>query len=200
MTRSLSLRNGGGLPVPARSGYVIEMSMFSFSRTYRVSAPDGAPVAIVERPWFRLRGELIVYADEARLVPLLVIRNRRVAALSMEHDLLDASSGRKLGSIRDRGLSAFFRDAWDILDDSDRPAGEMVEEGHYLLRRAIRILPGRHAISLAGRVVAVLQQQFKWFSRVWDLDLLAVEDPIEPNFAIACALVAAMADQRRQSR
>ncbi|HEY2029916.1 MAG TPA: hypothetical protein VGH20_11985 [Myxococcales bacterium] len=168
-----------------------------FQRVTRVYAPDGQLVATVEQPFFRLRTELVAYADEAQLSPLFVIRTRRLATLDREHDLLDPG-GARLGCLRTRGVASLFRDQWDILGDDDAPAGEMVEEGPALWRRFFRLLPGQHRIDLGGRTVARVRQEFHFFRRVFQLRILPVEDPIEPRFAIACALVAMMADLRRE--
>jgi hypothetical protein len=171
----------------------------SFQRIARVYTPDGRLAALVEIPWIRLRTELIVYADEAQLVPLFIIRTRRLATWNREHDLLDPG-GARLGCLRSRGLAATFRDHWDILDGSDQAAGEMVEEGPAIWRRFIKLLPGQHRIDLGGRTVARIKQEFHFFRRVFNLRILPVEDPIEPRFAIACGLVAMMADLRREQR
>ena len=171
----------------------------TFQRITRVYAPDGRLAAMVEIPWFRLRTELIVYADEAQLVPLFVIRTRRLATLDREHDLLDPS-GVRLGCLRTRGIASLFRDQWDILDGQDNRVGEMVEEGPAIWRRIIKLLPGHHRIDLGGRTVARIKQDFHFFRRVFQLRILPVEDPIEPRFAIAFGLVAMMADLRREQR
>lgn len=184
----------------SHSSYVLVRPLFSFNRVYRVFDPRGELVAFVEQPWFRLRTELVMYADEAQLRPILVLKNRRFAALNMEHDLFDASSGERLGVIRNRGWQSLWRDAWDILDASEAPAGEILEEGPWLWRRFLRFLPGRHRIDLGGREVARISQVFHFFRREFVLQILAVEDPIEPRFAIACALIAMMADLRREDR
>jgi len=76
----------------------------------------------------------------------------------------------------------------------------MTEDGPYLWRRLFRIIPGRHRIELGGRTVADITQVFHLFKREFDLDILQVHDPIEPRFAIACALIAMMADLRRENR
>jgi hypothetical protein len=181
--------------------YTLVRPLFTltFQRITRVYAPDGHLVALVEIPWIRLRTELIVYADEAQLVPLFIIRTRRLATLNREHDLLDPG-GARLGCLRTRGIASFFRDQWDILDDRDQQAGEMVEEGPAIWRRFLKLLPGQHRIDLGQRTVARVRQQFHFFRRVFHLEILPVEDPIEPRFAIACALVAMMADLRREQR
>jgi hypothetical protein len=180
--------------------YVLIRPLFSWTRIYRVHAPSGELVACVEQPWFRLRTELVMYADEEQLRPILVLKNRRFAALDMEHDLFDAATGRRLGVIRTQGFRSLFRDAWEILDADERPAGQMLEDGPWLWRRILRFLPGRHHIDLGGREVARIAQVFHFFRREFVLQILPVEGPVEPRFAIACALIAMMADLRREDR
>jgi hypothetical protein len=182
----------------AHLSYTLVRPLFSWRRVYRVFAPDGSLSALVEQPWFRLRAELTMYADEAQTEPILTIKNRRFAALNMEHDIRAADQAH-LGVVRTRGLSSIFRDAWDILDADEREVGLMVEEGHALLRRIFKFIPGQHRIELGGRTVARLHQVFHFFRREFVLDIAQQDDPIEPRFAIACALIAMMADLRREN-
>ena len=200
MPSALQRLGGSQLEAFSHPGYTLVRPLFSWRRIYRVYTPDGGLAAFVEQPWFRLRGELVLYTDESMTQPILVIKNRRFAAVNMEHDLFDAQSGQRLGVVRTRGLRSLFRDSWDILDAEERPAGEMIEDGAYFWRRVLRFIPGRHHIDLGGRRVATLEQEFHFFRRVFELSILPVEDPIEPRFAIACALIAMMADLRRENR
>jgi hypothetical protein len=194
------LTRGGpsAIDVFAGSTYTLVRPLFSWRRTYRVYDVLGRLIASVEQPWFRFRTELILYGPPGDRDPILVIKNRRFAAVNMEHDIFDARSLRRLGVIRTRGMRSLLRDAWDILDAEDRPVGQMLEEGNFFLRRIIRFLPGRHVIELGGREVARIMQIFHLFRREFALEILEVDDPIEPRFAIACALVAVMADLRRE--
>jgi hypothetical protein len=200
MPNALQPSGSGSLQAFGHPSYTLIRPLFSFRRIYRVFAPDGSLAAFVEQPWFRWRSELTLYADEEQLQPILVIKSRRFAAVNMEHDLFDAQSGRRLGVLRTRGLKSIFRDTWDILDADERPAGLMIEDGAYFWRRIIKLIPGRHRIELGGRVVAHITQVFHVFVREFELDLAQVDDPIEPRFAIACALLAIMADLRREER
>lgn len=173
-------------------------SLTTFGRTWRVFAPDGSLAMYAEQPWFRLREEFVVYADEDQLQPLFTIRTRRLMAVNREHDILDALSGTRLGTLRTRGFASMLRDSWDILGSDGQPAGLMEETGQALLRRVFRFLPGQHRIELGGRGVAVVHQIFRFFRKEFELEILPVEDPIEPRFAVACALVAMLADVGRE--
>ena len=177
---------------------LIVQPWFGFRRTYRVFTPDGALAMYGERPWFSLRQEFVVYADESQLQPLFVVRTRRLTSLNREHDILDALSGDRLGTLRTRALASLLRDTWDILGPDGRPAGLMEETGQALLRRVFRFLPGQHRIELGGREVAVVHQLFRFLQRQFEVELLPVEDGIDERFAVACALVALQSDLRRE--
>jgi hypothetical protein len=180
--------------------YTLVRPLFSiFNRRIEVWSPEGALVAMVELPWFTFRTELIVYSDAAAMVPMMIIRMRRLANWDREHDLLDPS-GARIACLRKYRLQSLFRDKWDILDSEDRISGQMIEEGPALLRRFIRLIPGEHRIDLGGRTVAEVHQEFSLWRKIFRLNILRIEDPISPQFAIACALVAMLADLKRERR
>ena len=123
------------------------------------------------------------------LLPLLLLRQRSSpAALTTLHDVLDAGSGRRLGSLRGNALTTFFGSLgaarrWEILDDQERVAGAILEEGG-LLRR---IFSGSASfrIVLGTETVAVLESEFGLLRRRFWLTLLRAENPIDPRFAVA---------------
>jgi uncharacterized protein YxjI len=181
--------------------YAIVRPLWSLlGRVYRVYTPDGRLAMFVRRPFFRIRDRLILFADEEETVPLLEIRNRSLLSFNMCHDVLDALSGVRLGSVRTRGLSFMWRDTWDVLDPEDRVCGTMQEDTLSLFRRFLTFWPGRHHIEIGGEVVALLVQQFRIFRKVFSLQLLPASQNVDARFLIACALVAVMADVRRESR
>ncbi|HEX9605064.1 MAG TPA: hypothetical protein VF973_15030 [Myxococcales bacterium] len=180
--------------------YLIVRPLWSLlGRVYRVHAPDGRLAMFVRHPIFRIRDRLILFADEDETIPLLEIRNRSLLSFNMCHDVLDALTGVRLGAVRTRGLSWMWRDAWDVLDPDDRVCGTMQEDTLSLVRRVLRFWPGRHHIEIGGEVVALLAQQFRLFRKVFALQMLPASQNLDPRFLIACALVAVMADVRRES-
>ena len=180
--------------------YVIVRPFWSLlGRIYRVYAPDGRLAMLVRHPFFRIRDRLILFADEGETIPLLEIRNRPLLSFNMCHDVLDALTGLRLGSVRTRGLSWMWRDAWDVLDSDDRVCGTMQEDTLSLVRRLLRFWPGRHHIEIGGEVVALLSQQFRILRKVFALQILPTAQNVDARFLVACALVAVMADVRRES-
>src|SRR5947208_17069361 len=160
MPSALQTAGPSRLQAFSHASYTLVRPLFSWRRVYRVFALDGSLAAFVEHPWFRLRTELTLFTDESQTEPILVIKNRRFAAVNMEHDLFDPQTGARLGVIRTRGLRSLFRDTWDILDAQERAAGLMTEAGSYFWRRIFKFIPGRHRIELGGRDVAHITQVF----------------------------------------
>ena len=179
--------------------YVIVRPLWSLlGRVYRIYSADGRLAMFVRRPLFRIRDRLILFADEDETIPLLEIRSRSVFSFNMCHDVLDALTGVRLGSIRTRGFSWTWRDTWDVLDPDDRVCGTMQEDTLSILRRVFRFWPGRHHVEIGGRPVALLEQRFRFFRKVFELSLMPESEPFDARFLIACALVAVMADVRRE--
>ena len=90
--------------------YLIVRPFWSFlGRVYRVYAEDGRLAFFVRHPFFRVREQLILFADEEETIPVLEIRNRSLISFNMCHDVLDALTGVRLGSVRTRGLSWMWR-------------------------------------------------------------------------------------------
>ena len=183
------------------TSFVLHRSWWSMlDRTFRVRSPEGALVLFVKHPLLKLREEFTAFADESQRQAVLTIRARQIIGIDIAYDVFDAPSGQRVGTIKKRGLRSILRDRWDILDTADQPAGLVQEVGLALLRRFFPILLGSWEIQLGGQVVATLNQRFRWFSKEFQLDLVQPHGRIDPRFAVACALLALMAEVHREER
>ncbi len=183
----------------AHPTYTVKQPFWSFlGRKFHVFAPDGSPVAFVKHPILKLRQEFTIFTDESESRPLLVIRARQVIGFNIAHDVVDAPSGQKVGTIRSRGLKSILRDTWDLLDHNDQPVGLVQEDGAALLRRFFPLLTGKWHIELQGQEVAKIKQIFRFFVKEFTLDLSMNQNRIDARFAIACAVLALMAESRRE--
>ncbi len=192
----------GGLAIQpfAHPTYTIKRPFWSLlGRKFHVFAPDGSLVCFVKHPLLKLRQEFTLFADESESQPLLTIRSRQVVALNRCLDVLDARTGERVGTIRSRGLKSIVRDTWDILDPSDQPVGLMQEDGAALLRRMFPILTGKWHIELHQQEVAKVTQVFRFFVKEFTLDLSMNQGRVDARFAIACALLALMAESAREA-
>jgi hypothetical protein len=188
-------------PAFSHAHYTVKRPFWSFlGRRFHVYAPDGSLVAFVKHPLLKLKGEFTIFADESEARPLMVVRNRAILSLNMAHDVFDAATQQRLGAIRSRGLKSILRDTWDILDASDQPVGLMQEDGMAILRRFFPILRSHHHIELGGVTVAKIDQVFRFFIKEFTLDLSMAAGRVDPRFAVACAVLALMAESNREAQ
>ncbi len=179
--------------------YIIKRPFFSFlGRKFHVYGPDGSLCMFVKHPVLRLKQEFTIYTDESESQPLITIRARKMVAINMAMDVYDANTNEHLGIIRSRGLKSVVRDTWDILDQTENPVGLLQEDGAALLRRFLPILPSKHHIELNAQEVATIRQIFRFFVKEFELDLSSNQGRVDVRFAVACALLALMAESRRE--
>jgi uncharacterized protein YxjI len=169
-------------------------------RRFHVYAPDGSLAMFVKHPLLKLKQEFTIFEDEAETKPLLTIRARQFIAMNVAHDVFDAQTGQKVGSIRSRGLKSIVRDTWDLIDENDQPVGLVQEDGAAMLRRFFPLLTGKWHVELASTEVARIRQIFRWFVKEYELDLSMNQGRLDTRFAVACAVLALMAETQREDR
>jgi uncharacterized protein YxjI len=181
----------------SQSRYRIKRNFWSiFERTFRVFTMDGQLIMLVKHPLFRFREEFTVYADEAQSRPLLHIQSRQIIAINFAYEVTDIDSGQALGSVQKRGLRSIIRDKFIVRDAAGEEIGYVEEQGASLLRRFFPILTSRHAVVLHGRPAAAIRQIFRFFNKEFEVEL--VPGAGDPRFVLACALLALIAEARRE--
>lgn len=191
-------REVGGVSLQTQSTYIIKRNFWSlFERIFRVLTHDGQIIMFVKHPVFRLREEFKVFADEAQTRPLLTIKSKQVIAINFSFDVTDEMSGRVLGTVQKRGFKSIVRDKFLILDPEGVEIGYMEEQGASILRRFIPLLTSKHAIVMNGAQVAFVRQKFRFFTKEFDVEMTA--GTIDPRFVLACALLALIAEARREN-
>lgn len=191
------LRQVGSVSLATQSHYRIKRTFWSvFERTFRVFTGDGQLMMLVKHPVFRLREEFTVYADEAQTLPLLLVKSRQIVAINVSFDVVDAASGEFLGSVQKRGLRSIVRDKFLILDRAGNEIGYSEEQGASVVRRFIPLLTSRHAIFINGQQVAAIRQVFRFFTKEFEVTMMP--GTIDTRFVLACALLALMAEARRE--
>jgi hypothetical protein len=168
-----------------------------FERTFRVYSPDGQLFMLVKHPILKLREEFMVYADEGKTRPILRVKSRQMIAINFTYDVFDAENGALLGSIQKRGWKSIVRDKFIILSPTGDEIGQAEEQGASLLRRFIPLLTSKHAITINGNQVGFVRQIFRFFIREFDVTLEPSQ--VDPRFVLAIALLALMAEARRES-
>lgn len=197
MTNSCAGPQFGASLIPD-GAYIVKRPFFSFfDRTFRVFDAVGNLVAFVRHPFFRLREQFQIFADEAMLQPLATIRARQAIAINPIYDITEPASGQWLGTLRSRGLKSLLCDTWDVLDQTDQPRGKLEELNWSWLRRLFPILIGHWHVLIGDEEVARIDQVFRFFVKEYRLTVAAGQR-VDARFLLACTLLALMRENRRE--
>jgi uncharacterized protein YxjI len=190
-------RNVAGVSLANQSHYVIKRRFWSFfERVFRVFTGDGQLIMYIQHPLLKLREEFMVYADEAKTRPLLRVKSKQVIAINFSYEVLDAETGQVLGAVQKRGLRSIIRDKFHIFDASGTEVGYAEEQGASILRRFFPWLTSKHAIFVGGSQVAFIRQRFRFFTKEFEVD--TQPSSLDPRFVLAIALLALIAEARRE--
>lgn len=183
-----------------QSHYVIKRKFWSFlERVFRVFTGDGQLIMYIQHPLMKLREEFMVYADESKTQPLLRVKSLQVIAINFNYEVMDATTGAVLGAVQKKGLASILRDKFIIFDAHGQEIGFAQEQGAAVLRRIFPFLTSKHAIFVNGQQVASIHQRFKFFAKEFAVDIVPGQ-PLDPRFVLAVALLALMAEARREDR
>ena len=186
-----------GVSLATQSHYVIRRPFWSvFERTFRVFSREGQMIMFVKHPLLKLKEEFTVYADEGKTQPLLLIKSRQAIALNFTYDITDITTGQMLGSVQKQGLKSLIRDRFLIFDPAGAEIGYAEEQGASLLRRFIPWITSKHAIFQHDQQVAFVRQLFRFFIKEFTVDM--APSSLDPRFVLAVALLALMAEARRE--
>ncbi len=167
--------------------YTIEGGFpWTFERTFRVHDAAGALVLRAEHPLFQKEREIVLYADEEMLQPLLAVEERLPRpGLVRVLDIFDAHSYRRLGAIRGR-LFHSVTGHHDVLDGEDRVAGKIVRANRGLFGL---LGPSRaFDLELGGVLVARFFRRGRGLRARYEVQVSRADPGIDPRFAIACTL------------
>ncbi len=196
MTTALT-RETQGVSLATQSHYVIKRKFWSFLESvFRVFTGDGQLIMYIQHPLLKLREEFMVYADEAKTRPLLRVKSTQIIAINFSYEVHDAATNELLGSVQKRGLRSIIRDKFHIFDPAGIEIGYAEEQGASLLRRLFPFLTSKHAIFQGTQQIALIKQRFRFFTKEFTVDTQPTS--MDPRFVLAVALLALMAEARRE--
>jgi len=178
--------------------YTIKRPWLTFlGRKFYVYDESGQLVVFVQHKILTFKDEWNMFADEAMQRPLLRVKAKKAIALDSVSDITDAQTGMLVGSVRNKGLKSIVRDTWELMGDVEQPIGKFVEDSSALLRRFIPLLRGHWHVERDGRVVAKLDQLFRFFGAEMTLEIVE-PGVVDPRLVVACAMLAVMREVVRE--
>ena len=104
----------------------LSFKVWAFSPQITVRDADGNLVGYVKQKLFKLKEDVVVFADEAQTKPLYNIKADRILDVSACYHFTDLAGG-KLGAIKRRGWRSMWRAHYEILD-GENPVMNVREE------------------------------------------------------------------------
>ena len=182
--------------------YVLKRQVFALAGKFRVFDPSGKLLLFSEQKMFKLREDIRVYSDEAKTQEVLMIKARQIVDFSAAYDVVDSSTGQKIGALRRKGLASILRDEWEVLDVGDNVVGKLFEDsmGMALLRRFLsNLIPQNYDITFGTNRVADLKQNFNPFSYQLNLDFsMDVNKLLDRRLGVAAGILLAAVEGRQQ--
>lgn len=154
--------------------YLIRRQVFRlFGEGFHVYDPLGRVAFFCRLKPFRLKEDIRVWTDESERVQVLAIRARNVLDVAGVYDVVDPSTGERLGALRRVALRSLVRDEWIILDAHDVEVGRLQEDSLALalIRRFLtNLIPQTFHARRGAELVCEYRQRFNPFIRKLEVD------------------------------
>lgn len=181
--------------------YLLKRQVFALTGKFRYFDPNGNLILFSEQKMFKLREDIRVYADENKTQEILMIKARQIVDFSAAYDVVDSTTGQKVGALRRKGLASLLRDEWEILDVGDNVVGKLFEDsmGLALFRRFLSgLIPQNYDITLGTNRVADLKQNFNPFSYQLNVDFsMDINKLLDRRLGIAAGILLAAIEGRQ---
>ena len=163
--------------------------------------PAGSMVLFVKQKAFKLKEDIRVYSDESMQEERLLIKARKIIDFRAAYDVIDSSTGAKVGALRRKGWSSLIKDEWEMLDAEDKPVGSISEDSAALalVRRFLtNLIPQSYDFKVNGHTVAELKQHFNPFVLKASLTVTTPQNGFDPRIALAGAVLLMTIEGRQQ--
>ncbi len=186
------------------NNYLLRRQVFALAGKFRVYDPSENLVLFSEQKMFRLREDIRIYSDESKTQEVLTIKARQIVDFSAAYDVMDSTTGEKVGTLRRKGWRSLLRDEWEVLDANDQPRGMLFEDSMQLalLRRFLlgSLLPQNYDLTLGETRVADLRQRFNLFRYELDLDFsMDIARTLDRRLGIAAGILLATVEGKQSN-
>lgn len=166
--------------------FVLTQRISPISTRYVVTDGAGAEVCHVRKKKFKLREELVLWADSDETRPWARVRARNVVDFGGTYDVLDEAE-RPVGALRRFGLASMLRSRWEVQDPTGTVLGTFSEDSLvFALLRRFGNLPLPIGFSFTGpdgHELGTHRRRFG-FRDVYDMHV----EGLDPRVAVAQGL------------
>lgn len=175
--------------------YIRRKALKLFGGSFHIYDPGDNLVLFSSQKAFKLKEDVRVFSDESMSEERMVISARSIIDFSATYDVVDSSSGEKLGAFRRKGMKSFLKDAWELLDNSDNPIGKLEEDsGCLALVRRFKaigaLIPQSFYLEIDGKRAVSYRQRFNPVILKMDVKLeQGSRDIVDPRMALAAGIL-----------
>ena len=159
----------------AYENYLVRRKILQvFGAAFHIYGPSGNVVFYSKMKAFKLKEDIRLYTSEDMQTEVLAIQARQIIDFSAAYDVVDPTTGAKVGAFKRKGMKSLLRDEWIIMDPQDQEIGLIREDSMLLglLRRFLtNLIPQKyHGEFNNGQQVCLFKQNFNPFVMKINLD------------------------------
>ena len=159
-------------------------------------------VCYVRQKLLKLKEDITAFTDESQTIPILNIRARKIIDFAAAYDIVDSTTGEKVGAVKRKGMRSIIKDEWIIMDSGDNVIASVREESGLMaiLSRIINLVPQKYVIEIvnSGKVVGRINQIFDFFIHKFDIDFSMDHDGLLDRRLGLGATILLLLIERRQ--
>lgn len=183
------------------TNFTLRREVFALAGKFSIYDSTDDLVLYSHQKLFKLREDIRIYADDHGEQEVMNVQAREILDFSAAYDVVDSTTGRKIGALRRRGFASMVQDSWEILDTADNVIGSIEEDnlGLALLRRfLVSLIPQKFNVTVRGRKVALFSQAFNPFLFSMKLEFAPdSESVLDRRLGLAAAIVIAAIEGRQ---
>ena len=173
--------------------YVIRRKFLKlFGNEFRVFDSAEKELLFSRQKAFKLREDIRVWTGEDMQSEVLWIQARQIVDFSAAYDVIDSTTGQKVGAFKRKGLKSVVRDEWILMDANDQEVGIFQEDsvGMAILRRFINWIPQKFHMTVGNAHVANLKQNWNPFVMRVTVDMTPdTQSLLDKRLAIGMAIL-----------
>ena len=132
-----------------RDKFLLNQKAFSMGGKYTIFDEAGLPLFYVDRPLFKFRSHIGVYADEARTRKALTLyQDSPFAVINLSFTVLDDNE-QPIGALKRQGWMSLLRRTWKVFDPAGNELAHAQEDA--LWKAILRRLPYLRIIGVMFR-------------------------------------------------
>ena len=186
----------------SHDSYLVRKKIFKIlGGTFHIYDPSGQ-LAFYSKQKFKLKEDIRVYSGEDMAEEVLSIQARQIVDFSAAYDVVDPTTGEKVGALQRRGLKSILRDEWIVMDPADNELARIKEDSTFkaLLRRFLsNLIPQKYYCRVGEKVAWTFKQNFNPFVLKITLDFsMDAEGLLDRRLGIAAAVLLCAIEGRQK--